>query len=68
MFSFLHSDTFQAGLYSLLNPGRRNHLVKHDAELSISAEPTRGTHLQYRTLQPASLGKKQVIGDHEAAG
>ncbi len=51
MLSFFHSDAFQIGLDSLLNPIRRNHLVKHNAKLSISAELARRTHLQDRTRQ-----------------
>ena len=64
--SDLHA--LEAGFHLFFNPTGRYNLVKHDAELSISAEPTRATHLQHGTLQPAALGKKQVIGGDERLG
>jgi hypothetical protein len=65
MLSFSDVHSFEAGFHLFFNPIGRHNLVKHNAELSISAQPARGMYLQDRTLQPAALGEKQMIGGDE---
>src|SRR5438105_15706857 len=58
MLSFGDVHSFEAGFHLFFNPGGWHNLMKHDAELSISAEPARGTHFEYRAPLPAALGKE----------
>ncbi len=62
-FGYLYA--FEAGFHIFFCPARRHHLMKHDAKLSISAEPARTARLQDGALQSASLRKKQVMGDNQ---
>jgi hypothetical protein len=59
--AFGHLNTFETGLYLLLDAVRRNNLAKHDPKLPIPPQPPRRPYLGDGTTDMAALRKKQMI-------
>ena len=52
---FCRLDRFQTGLNFLLDAVGRDHLVKHNSEMSVPSQPACGPRLQHRALNTAAL-------------